>query len=140
MLHCRACKLVKPKSEFYESNQARCKECVKSRAKENRLLRIDHYRAYDRKRGNRQAPEYLKDYRENNRFKYIAHNKVNNSLRDGKIKRMPCEICGSEKSVAHHDDYSKPLAVRWLCQAHHKQWHAKHGEAKNGSDEITKAG
>lgn len=44
----------------------------------------------------------------------------------------PCKKCGSEKSVGHHDDYDKPMSVRWLCQSHHKQWHAANGEGKNG--------
>lgn len=41
----------------------------------------------------------------------------------GTWKRMPCEICGDQKSHAHHDDYSTPLDVRWLCPKHHKEAH-----------------
>jgi hypothetical protein len=45
---------------------------------------------------------------------------------------LPCEVCRTtEKIHAHHDDYAKPLNVRWLCSAHHSQWHAKNGEALN---------
>ncbi len=43
----------------------------------------------------------------------------------------PCEICGAfgkndkgkRKVHAHHDDYNKPLNVRWLCEEHHREWH-----------------
>lgn len=35
--------------------------------------------------------------------------------------RKPCEVCGNEQSEAHHDDYSKPWEIRWLCQKHHKE-------------------
>jgi len=44
--------------------------------------------------------------------------------RRGKITRKPCEVCGSGDSQKHHDDYSKPLEVRWLCRAHHLELHA----------------
>lgn len=37
---------------------------------------------------------------------------------------QPCEVCGSEIVDAHHDDYSKPLDVRWLCPLHHRRLHA----------------
>lgn len=41
-------------------------------------------------------------------------------LRRGKLKRQPCEVCGTRKQIEmHHDDYSKPLAVRWFCRTHH---------------------
>jgi ribosomal protein S27AE len=37
--------------------------------------------------------------------------------------RTPCIRCGEEKSLAHHEDYDKPLEVMWLCQPCHKQRH-----------------
>jgi hypothetical protein len=43
----------------------------------------------------------------------------------GKIKKLPCEVCGDVKSQAHHEDYSKTLEVRWLCDLHHKELHGK---------------
>jgi hypothetical protein len=43
-------------------------------------------------------------------------------LKRGKIERKPCEICGSVAQM-HHDDYSKPAQVRWLCRPHHLEWH-----------------
>lgn len=48
-----------------------------------------------------------------------AHGKVSYALKKGVIKKLPCEECGSTIVDAHHDDYSKPLEVRWLCRQHH---------------------
>lgn len=43
----------------------------------------------------------------------------------GKLVPRPCEKCGAAKVEKHHDDYSKPLEVRWLCRgchlAHHRE-------------------
>jgi hypothetical protein len=39
--------------------------------------------------------------------------------RRGKLVPLPCEVCGSPHVEKHHDDYAKPLTVRWLCRAHH---------------------
>lgn len=43
----------------------------------------------------------------------------------GIIQKTPCEVCGDERSQAHHQDYSKPLEIKWLCQKHHKEEHKK---------------
>jgi hypothetical protein len=32
-------------------------------------------------------------------------------------------VCGRTRSHAHHDDYSKPLDVIWLCSTHHRSRH-----------------
>jgi len=52
----------------------------------------------------------------------------NHYLRDKKIKRKPCEICGSLKSEGHHDNYNKPKEVRWLCFKHHRKYHKENPE------------
>jgi len=123
--------------DFYAHREMRdgcvnkCKKCTKKDVKANRLKRIEYYRAFDRKRGNRQSPDYGKKYV----IRYPNKNKatciVFRAIKNGKLSRQPCVICGSKKVHAHHDDYAKPLNVRWLCVAHHSQWHAKHGEASN---------
>lgn len=52
-----------------------------------------------------------------------ARSILNHYLRDKKIERPGCEVCGNEKSEAHHDDYTKPLEVKWLCLKHHRLYH-----------------
>lgn len=42
----------------------------------------------------------------------------------GKLKRKDCERCGDPNSQMHHDDYSKPLVVRWFCRQCHLILHA----------------
>lgn len=134
---CFKCGEVKDLSEFYKHKRMKdghvnkCKDCNKNDVAKHRLKNIDKIRAYDRERGNRQDYEYVRQWRADNPKKYRAHTMVNNHVREGNLHSKPCEICGKEKTVAHHDDYDHPLNVRWLCQAHHKQWHAKHGEGLN---------
>lgn len=54
------------------------------------------------------------------------------ALEDGDLIRPDrCEECDASASepgipykiFAHHDDYSKPLDVRWLCGQCHQKWH-----------------
>lgn len=52
--------------------------------------------------------------------------RVRNAVRAGKLTKCPCEICGAMEVEAHHDDYSKPLVVRWLCRVHHNEMHLKY--------------
>jgi predicted transposase YbfD/YdcC len=66
---------------------------------------------------------YTKPYKENNPEKISAHRKMLNALRTGKINKRPCEVCGELKVDAHHDDYTKPIEVRWLCRKHHIEHH-----------------
>ena len=52
--------------------------------------------------------------------RYAARIAVGNAVRDGRLTKQPCDVCGVLKVEAHHEDYSKPLEVRWLCNMHHK--------------------
>jgi hypothetical protein len=138
MKKCKSCLIDKPVSDYYVQNKktgatfGKCKLCVKSNVTANRLKNIEYYRKYDRDRGNRQSPEYLKELRINYSNQYKAQTMINNFIRDGKLVRKPCEVCDTEESIhAHHDDYLEPLNVRWLCCAHHKQWHRDNGEGLN---------
>jgi len=127
-MFCKSCQQEKPVMDFYVSNQSRCMECVRKAARANRLAKIDYYRAYDRKRAS--MPHRMQKNRDiTERWKVLnplrraAQVKLGNALRDGRVKRLPCLICGG-KAEAHHTDYSAPLDVVWLCPPHHKQAHA----------------
>ena len=138
---CKTCHTDKPSECFYPSNKTRCRECVIASVKENRLAKIDYYRAYDRMRGSMPHRVAARDeYAKTEQGKaallrarlaskarlsdrVAARNMVNNAVRDGRLRPLPCWVCG-EKAQAHHPDYSSPLDVVWLCQPHHKQTHA----------------
>lgn len=52
-----------------------------------------------------------------------AHERVSYALRSGRLVKGPCALAGDDckgRIEAHHDDYSKPLEVRWACKAHHR--------------------
>lgn len=59
-----------------------------------------------------------------NQMKLRAHAAVRQALRNKTLARGRCEVCGSFRVDAHHDDYDRPLDVHWLCRRHHQQRHA----------------
>lgn len=76
-----------------------------------------------------------------------AQRKAQYAVKSGQIvKKLTCEECGQTKTrkdgfadiAGHHDDYSKPLDVRWLCTACHIRWHA-HNKAKGRVPKTHKA-
>lgn len=48
---------------------------------------------------------------------------VQGAIKTGRLKKLPCEVCGEPIVEAHHDDYDKPLDVKWLCKKHHHELH-----------------
>ena len=116
-----------------DGHLGKCRECTKQDATDNRNANIERVRAYDRKRGNRQGAGYLKSHRAKYPKQTKAHVLVGNAIRDGRLERgVECNTCKStEKLHSHHDDYDKPLDLRWLCAACHRQWHRDNGEALN---------
>lgn len=52
-----------------------------------------------------------------------ARSDLNHAIRDRRIKRLPCESCGSSKSEGHHLNYDEPLKVKWLCKKCHWEEH-----------------
>jgi len=73
---------------------------------------------------------YCSAYRRKNRHKTRTHALVKAAVTLGVLVRGPCEVCGArqgeggQRIYAHHEDYARPLAVRWLCARHHMQVHA----------------
>jgi len=71
-----------------------------------------------------------KRHKENNPIKTKARVATHHARRAGRLIRLACEVCGEPKTEAHHDDYSKPLEVRWLCRPHHIEHHNQLREVK----------
>ena len=63
-----------------------------------------------------------------------ARGSVAYARKQKRLVRQPCEICGGCKTDAHHDDYNKPLEVRWLCRNCHKEWHMNNKPIRPFSD------
>lgn len=107
-----------------------CGECARCRKRvylrEWKRRNRDKTAAYARTRRARNPEatrEGVRRYQQAHPERKMAHNAVTHALRDGRLTRKPCEVCGAEPAHAHHDDYSKPLDVRWLCITHHAEHH-----------------
>jgi len=94
--------------------------CYKARANNDRQgeanpnwkggVAKDHYR-------------YAKRFKAKSPEKARAHKLVYYAKKAGKLIPGPCERCGAARAHAHHEDYSKPLEVRWICQLCHNRHH-----------------
>ena len=138
MKTCIKCAVPQPLDNFYAHPQmadghlGKCKECCKDYARqqpyrpeyEQKRAQLPHRIAL-RVKYQKEHPEICnllkKAWDVRNPEKKKAAQTLNNAVRDSKIVRQTvCEACGSEVNVeAHHDDYSKPLCVRWLCKKCH---------------------
>ncbi len=57
-------------------------------------------------------------------YKIRVRSLTRSYIKAGKLIKQPCEVCGYDKYVeAHHDDYNKPMDIRWLCRNHHREHH-----------------
>lgn len=79
-----------------------------------------------------QAAEYGKRYRAQNAHKRAAHSAVRAALLNGSLVRPNCcEDCGAAcVPHGHHEDYQKPLEVRWMCVPCHRRAHGVRLRAK----------
>lgn len=134
MKTCFKCKKRKPLDDFYKHKLMadgflnKCKACAKNDSTKHRLSNLEKVREYDRERGKQPHRQVLKTivtkaWRAEDEKRSRAHNAVSRAIKKGLLLQKPCERCLSEKSIAHHEDYSKPLSVTWLCQPCHKQRH-----------------
>ncbi len=140
MKHCNSCNKDKDLYEFGKRSAsidglaAKCKSCQKHydsmrlRDPKRMKARRDYQRTEKGKAAHNRA---AKNWVDKNAIKRAAHIMVGNAIKGGRVTKMPCEICGAKDSHGHHDDYAKPLSVRWLCDTHHNEWHSVNGEGAN---------
>ena len=140
MKTCGTCKIEKDSSCFHKRSASsdglasKCKDCQReydsARLRDPRRMKMrSDYQKTDRGMAAHKAA--TKRWVERNTIKRSAHILTGNAIRDGRLIKGICEVCGSSVVHAHHDDYSRPLSVRWLCDEHHNQWHRENGEGAN---------
>lgn len=142
---CNICGCTNEETSFYHGVTSRCAECHKKCVRKNRAEKIEYYRAYDAKRfqeqpqrraaneayartprGKAQSIASKKKWLALNQVKRRAHIKVGNAVRDGiLLKPVSCQICGAtdRRLHGHHEDYSRPLEVIWVCPPCHREFH-----------------
>jgi len=162
---CFKCNETKPLEEFYrhkmmaDGHLNKCKDCAKRDVSKHREENLEKVREHDRLRGSlphrvELRKKYWEDRDNRDKFnsaksrwnkthqhKRNAHLLVQKAVRSGKlIKPVLCETCScSGKLEAHHDDYDKPLDVRWLCVPCHTAWHVQDRERKRKEPPCTTA-
>ncbi len=139
---CKACQALKMKKYFTSPTGAEAKDRSKekySRSEKGReTINAAHRRYRDTEGARDVAREYRKkfyktpvgvEYLKRKKVRKVSsgrnavHLRVLHAVKTGRLKRLPCEVCGKEPAEGHHDDYSKPLDVRWLCKPHHDDHH-----------------
>ncbi len=91
------------------------------------LFRKEFMPVWEQNRYGTGYPKYLVDLRKR------ARGKLNHAITDKKIIRLSCEVCGM-KAEAHHNNYDKPLEVKWLCFKHHREYHKENPELLEEQD------
>lgn len=112
--------LFTPENTYFKPNGCRtCRLCAAERAREYRKGRA----AYSNwtAEAKQLASDRYKRWTAANPERRYAHRQLAQAVRRGKIKKGTCERCGETNVHGHHDDYTKPLEVRWLCPRHHAQ-------------------
>jgi hypothetical protein len=133
---CIACGVVKPLTEYYRHPQMadghlnKCKPCVCAAVRERCRVVAGDRREYEKARSKRpERRQAVLEYQRTQRARHPEKNRarvaVARALRDGRLVAQPCEVCGAAKAQAHHEDYTRPLDVQWLCFTHHRQEHGQ---------------
>lgn len=110
---CGECERCKKRIRAYERyhNEPGYADRIRAQSLRYREMHIVEVRARDRARG----------FHEFDPQKIYARN----ATRVLRKEPHDCERCGAANAHAHHDDYTRPLDVRWLCRACHAVEHRK---------------
>ncbi len=143
---CTKCKQTLSETCFYKNKnfkdglQYKCKECDKKETatwKKTNPKRLQEYQDTHRSEKKEYDQRYYvenkeaiarsgKQYNRIHKKEILARRKVYLAKTNGSLIPQPCETCSSTENIhGHHDDYDKPLDVRWLCSSHHRRLHAK---------------
>ena len=133
---CFKCGEEKEIDDFYkhpamsDGHIGKCKECAKKDVSKNYADKREYYAEYERERFKRPERKeaaiiYQRKRRAKDPDKYVANGIVARAIRGGYLIPQPCAECSAEKAQAHHEDYSEPLVVEWLCRKHHLKRHGK---------------
>lgn len=128
---CSRCGEAKSADQFQKRNAsadgmtAACKACLANydaRRYQESPVRRAHAKACALSPAGAEAK---KRWAERNPEKRAAHIALGNAVRDGKVRKpRSCERCGKRGRISgHHQDYSKPLSVIWLCPPCHRKEH-----------------
>lgn len=131
---CVRCKKIKDIEQFNNNKRCKdgkyyyCKPCKSEISKsEARRHRKDYLRRSHKFRSTPKGKATVKRVYDNLKINrpevYRARVILNKTIRTGRLKRLPCEVCLEPNGHAHHEDYSKPLDVIWLCRRHHQDLH-----------------
>ena len=119
---CKRCKYQYDKS-WNKKNPEKIREIVNRWNKNHpEQARTFWNRAFDKWYENHKEEHYAKT------SAYARANPQRHKAQCYAFARYPetqiCEIDGClEQGQRHHDDYSKPFEIRWLCRKHHKEEH-----------------
>ena len=100
-----------------KENCSKCDKKIEDSRKNQRYCKICHNEHA------RNTRKKHKELSEEQKLKANCRSYLNTYLKRGKIIKQPCSVCNNQNSEAHHEDYTKPLDVIWLCREHHLEKH-----------------
>ena len=124
MKTCRKCGYEKPATEEFFRHETRARD-PQLRAQCRRCDVDDQLRRIAAHPGMKAEGDtkYRCDHPDRHQARVLLHSAV----RNGTMSRPSrCERCGLDHQIhGHHEDYTRPLDVKWLCSschvAHHRQ-------------------
>jgi len=122
--YCCACRNVNSRARSLVSGEVKshrsgvCKTCGQGYVHQRtcgcaELVKI----ARQEKRDDKNSVEFF--------IKESARRMVGRAIKKGILIKQICEVCGNDNVDAHHEDYTQPLKVMWLCKLHHMRLHAE---------------